>query len=46
MYLGGTVCEDGGSSKETQRRLQIGAAARGKEEGIGWDRKLKTLVKG
>ena len=26
------MCGDGGSSKEAQRRLQAGAAARGKEE--------------
>ena len=27
VYLGDTVCEDGGSSKEIQRRVQAGAAA-------------------
>ena len=27
VYLGGTVCEDGGNSKETQRKVQAGAAA-------------------
>ena len=30
----GTVFEGGQSSKEVQRRLQAGAAARSKEEGI------------
>ena len=34
VYLGGTVCEDGGSSKETQRRVQARAAACRKVEGI------------
>ena len=33
-YLGGTVCEDGGSSKEIQRRVQAGAAAWKRVEGI------------
>ena len=28
VYLGRTVCEDGGSSKETKRREQAGAAGR------------------
>ena len=46
VYLGGTVCEDGGSSKETQRRVQAGAAAWRRVEGIMWDRKLKKQLKG
>ena len=35
------MCEDGGSSKEIQRRVQAGAAAWRRVEGIMWDRKLK-----
>ena len=27
VYFGGTVCEDGGSSMEIQRRVQAGAAS-------------------
>ena len=46
VYLGGTVCEDGGSSKEIQRREQAGAAAWRRREGIIWDRKLKKQLKG
>ena len=46
VYLGGTVCEDGGSSKEIQRRVQAGAAAWRRVEGIMWDRKLKKQLKG
>ena len=34
VYFGGTVCEDGGSSKEIQRRVQAGAAAWRRVEGI------------
>ena len=45
VYLGGTVCEDGGSSKEIQRRVQAGAAAWRRVEGIMWDRKLKKQLK-
>ena len=41
VYLGGTMCEDGGSSKEIQRRVQAGAAAWKRVEGFMWDRKLK-----
>ena len=37
VYLGGTVCEDGGSSKEIQRRVQAGAAAWRRVEGIMWE---------
>ena len=32
------MCEDGGSSKEIQRRVQAGAAAWRRVEGIMWDR--------
>ena len=46
VYLGGTVCEDGGSSKEMPRRVQAGAAAWRRVEGIMWDRKLKKQLKG
>ena len=46
VYLDGTVCEDGGSSKEIQRRVQAGAAAWRRVEGIMWDRKLKKQLKG
>ena len=46
VYLGGTVCDDGGSSKEIQRRVQAGAAAWRRVEGIMWDRKLKKQLKG
>ena len=46
VYLGSTVCEDGGSSKEIQRRVQAGAAAWRRVEGIMWDRKLKKQLKG
>ena len=45
VYLCGTVCEDGGSSKEIQRRVQAGAAAWRRLEGM-WDRKLKKQLKG
>ena len=41
VYLGGTVCENGGSSKEIQRRKQAGASAWRRVEGLMWDRKLK-----
>ena len=44
IYLGDTVCEDGGSSKEIQRRVQAGAAAWRRVEGIMWDRKLKKQL--
>ena len=46
VYLGSTVCEDGGSSNEIQRRVQAGAAAWRRVEGIVWDRKLKKQLKG
>ena len=46
VYLSGTVCEDGGSSKEIQRRVQALAAAWKRVEGIMWDRKLKKQLKG
>ena len=46
VYLGGTVCENGGSSKEIQRRVQAGAAAWRRVEGIMWDRKLKKQLNG
>ena len=46
VYLGGTVCEDGGSSKEIQRRVQAGAAAWRRVEGIMWDRRLEKQLKG
>ena len=48
VYLGGTVCEDGGSSKERQWRVQAGAAAAAwrRVECIMWDRKLKKQLKG
>ena len=46
VYLGSTVCEDGGSSKEIQRRVEAGAAAWRRVEGIMWDRKLKKQLKG
>ena len=46
VYLGGTVCEDGGRSKEIQRTVQAGAAAWRRVEGIMWDRKLNKLLKG
>ena len=45
VYLGGTVCEDGGSSKEIQRRVEAGAAEWRRVEGIMWDRKLKKQLK-
>ena len=45
VYLCGTVCEDGGSSKEIQRRVQAGAAAWRRVEGIMWDRKLEKQLK-
>ena len=38
VYLGGKVCEDGGSSKEIQRRVEAGAAAWRRVEGFMWDR--------
>ena len=44
--LGSTVCEVGGSSKEIQRRVQAGAAAWRRVEGIMWNRKLKKQLKG
>ena len=44
VYLGGTVREDGGSSKEIQRSVQAGAAWR-RVEGIMWDRKQKKQLK-
>ena len=44
VNLGGIVCEDGGSSEEIQRRVQAGAAAWRREEGIMWDRKLKKQL--
>ena len=40
------MCKDGGSSKEIQRRVQAGAAAMKRVEGIMWDRKLKKQLKG
>ena len=40
------MCEDGGNSKEIQRRVQAGAAAWRRVEGIMWDRKLKKQLKG
>ena len=40
------MCENGGSSKEIQRRVQAGAAAWRRVEGIMWDRKLKKQLKG
>ena len=40
------MCEDGGSSKEIQRREQAGAAAWTRVESIMWDRKLKKQLKG
>ena len=46
VYLGGTVCEDGGNSKKIQRRVQAGAAVWRRVEGIMWDRKLKKQLKG
>ena len=46
VHLGGTVCEDGGSSKEILRRVQAEAAAWRRVEGIMWDRKLKKQLKG
>ena len=45
-YFGGTVCEDGRSSKEIQRKVQAGAAAWRRVKGILWDRKLKKQLKG
>ena len=39
------MCEDGGSSKEIQMRVQTGAAAWRRVEGIMWDRKLKKQLK-
>ena len=45
VCLGGTVCVDGESSKEIQRRVQAGAAAWSRVEGIIWDRKLKKQLK-
>ena len=44
--LSGTVYKDGGSSKEVPMRLQAGAAARRRVEGIVWDIKLKKQLKG
>ena len=46
VYLGGTLCEDGGSSKDIQRVVQLGAATWKRVEGIVWDRKLKKHLKG
>ena len=46
VYLGGTVCEDVGCSKEIHRRVQAGAAAWRRVEGIMWDRKLNKELKG
>ena len=46
LYLDGTVCEDGGSSKEIQMRVQAGATAWRRVGGIMWDRKLKKQLKG
>ena len=46
VYLGDTVCEDGGSSKEIQRRVQAGAAVWRRVEGVVLDRKLKKQLKG
>ena len=42
------MCESGGSSfnQEIQRRVQAGAAAWRKMEGIMWDRKLTKQLKG
>ena len=39
------MCEDGGSSKEIQRRVQAGAAAWRRVEGIMWGRKLNKQLK-
>ena len=36
---------DGGSGKEIQRRVQAGAAAWRRVEGVTWDRKLKKQLK-
>ena len=38
--------ENGRSSKEMQRRVQAGAAAWRRTDGIMWDRKLKKQLKG
>ena len=46
VYMGGTVYENGGSSKEIQRRVQAGEAAWRRAEGITRDRKLKKQLKG
>ena len=40
VYLGGTVCEEGRSRKEVQRRLRAGAAPRRRVEDIMWHNKL------
>ena len=40
------MCEDGGSSKEIQRRMHSGAAAWKRMESITWDSKLKKQLKG
>ena len=41
------MCEDGGSSKEIQRRVEAAAAAAWRRvEGIMWDRKGKKQLKG
>ena len=37
VYLGGTVYEDGGSSKEIQKSVQAGAAVWSRMEGIMWN---------
>ena len=44
VYFGGTVCDDGGSSKEIHRTEQAGAAAWRRVEGIMWDRKLQKQL--
>ena len=46
VYLDGTVCEDGGGSKEIQKRVQAGAAAWKRVECIMWDIQLKKQLKG
>ena len=39
------MCEYGGSSNETQRCLQAGAAARGRVERTSWDTKLTKQLR-
>ena len=40
MYLGGIICEDGGSNKEVLRRVRAAVNQRWRVEGIMWDIKL------